>query len=175
MSIIKNLPENWQAELETMLMEYQRDFYRKRAYICSPLRGDNMDAVRRNINAARFYMYYAATQMNVLARAPHAYLPMLLCDDIARERALAIRFGQEFIELHDELYVCGCEITMGMRGEIDTATQLGMRIITFDPGMCTDVRKIVTRSGVDKQLVTLNQARPELANSPEGLFREGAA
>lgn len=175
MSIIQNLPENWQAELEIILAEYQRDHYRKRAYICSPLHGSNMDEVRRNIQAARFYMFYAANQMNVLARAPHAYLPVLLCDDIARERALAIRFGQEFIELHDELFICGRVVTAGMRGEIETAAQLGMRMQTFDPGLCTDVRKIVTRFGMDKQLVSLNQARPELGNSPEGLFQEGAA
>ena len=44
----------------------------------------------RNMHSARAYMYYAMEKMGYAARAPHAYLPMLLCDRVPSERAIAL-------------------------------------------------------------------------------------
>lgn len=45
------------------------------------------------------------------ARAPHAFLPMLLCDGVPSERAIALKFGIELLERSDVLLVCGNRIS----------------------------------------------------------------
>lgn len=175
MSILSQLPADWEIQLEDKLVRYQNDRLRKKAYICSPCRAPSAEALMENMTAARFYMFYAVEHLGYLARAPHAYLPAILNDGQIHERALALRFGQEFMECNDILLVCGQSITAGMRGEIDVATQLNMPIMVFDAELCTETRKIVTRLGGDKQLVSMNQAHPVLGLSPGNLFNEGVA
>ena len=57
-----------------------QDDQRKRAYICSPLSAKTDEEFVENMHRAREYMHYAAKEMGLAARAPHAYLPMLLCE-----------------------------------------------------------------------------------------------
>lgn len=168
--IIDSLPMNWEAELEYQLLLDQRNRYSKRAYICSPCSDSSKKAVQRNIRAARFYMYMAKKDLCFTARAPHAYIPMLLSDAIPAERALALRLGLNVLEANDIMLVCGYRLTHGMRGEIEHAAKLGIPIIVFHPELYIDVRKIVTRLGGDKQLVSFDNDHPYLALSAEDLF-----
>ena len=111
------------------------DRARKKVYICSPF--SDTDPVKQldNMRRARLYMLYAYEHMGYLARAPHAYLPML---------------------------VCGTDLTKGMRGEITHAAKLGIPIIAFDDDLYVQTRKLVTQSGAQKQLVKLDRNHPVL-------------
>lgn len=169
-NIIETLPENWEAELEYQLLLEQRNRYGKRAYVCSPCSDGSKLAVYRNIRAARFYMHYAKKALGFQARAPHAFLPVLLCDMIPAERALALRIGLDILEASDFLFVCGSSLTSGMRGEIEHAAKLGIPIWVFHSDLYVDVRKIVTRMSADKHLVSHESSHPLLAMSMEELF-----
>ena len=79
-------------------LQFQKpDRTRKKAYICSPFHDPVVEKQRDNMLRARLYMLYANEHMGYLARAPHAYLPMLVCDRIPAERAMALRFGLELL------------------------------------------------------------------------------
>ena len=93
---MKAYHESWERDLDRQFLKNDR--YRKRAYICSPLSGSTAEEELSNIWRARAYMLYARTMLGYLARAPHAYLPMLLCDHVAAERALALQFGFQLLE-----------------------------------------------------------------------------
>jgi hypothetical protein len=89
-------------------------------------------------------------------------------DKVERERSLALKFGIELLTIADELLVCGCAITDGMRGEIEKAKELGIPVVVFAPGLYDDIRGIAgdeaTRYNGEHLLLVLN------AN---GLFSEG--
>lgn len=169
-SIIDKLPDNWEAELEYQLLLRQHDRFTKRAYICSPCSNSSKKSVYQNIRAARYYMHYVLFEMHMAAKAPHAYLPVLLSDAIPSERALALRFGLQVLETVDFVFVCGSRISSGMRGEIECAAKLGIPIQVFHPDLYLDVKKIVTRMGADKRLVSYEQRHPLLSYSSEELF-----
>lgn len=57
-------------------------------------------------------------RMCMNASAPHAYIPMILCDNIPSDRALALQFGLELLKDSDILLICGNRISSGMRGEL---------------------------------------------------------
>jgi hypothetical protein len=164
---------NWETELED---QFQRnDRCRKRAYICSPLTASTAEQQKLNMRYAREYMLYVSKMLNCLARAPHAYLPMLLCDAVAAERALALRFGLQLLELSDVLLVCGARLSEGMKGEISHAAKLGMPIVVFDDALHIEVRKLVTQNGGKKSLVRLDRQHPILGQScPEMAVVSGA-
>ena len=144
----------------------KNDRCRKRAYICSPLHSEDPNQQLANMRQARQYMLYAYREMGVFARAPHAYLPMLLCDAVAAERAAALRFGLELLELSDVLLVCGTTLSGGMKGEIRHAVKLGLPITVYDEALYVQVRKLVTQAGGDKRLVTLDLQHEALASAP---------
>ena len=147
--------ESWERDLEKEFLSDNR--CRKRAYICSPLNADTEDDFIRNMRNARTYMYYASTQMNLYARAPHAYLPMILCDRIPSERALALWFGLRLLEESEMILVCGNRISHGMRGEISHAISLNMPIIVFDDCVYSEAQKLATQQGGNKSLVKLDR------------------
>ena len=123
---MKAYHESWERELDRQFLKNDR--YRKRAYICSPLSGSTAEEELSNIWRARAYMLYARTMLGYLARAPHAYLPMLLCDHVAAERALALQFGLQLLEQSEVLLICGDRISRGMKGEISIRRQRQMCI-----------------------------------------------
>lgn len=100
-------------------------------------------------------MWYAFENMEVIARAPHAYLPILLSDKLPAERALALRFGLALLEQSDMVFVCGKVLSTGMKGEIIRAAELNIPIIVYDAEIYLAVRKLVTRHGGDKSQVAL--------------------
>ena len=133
------------------------DRTKKKVYICSPFSDPDPDKQRDNMRRARLYMLYANEHMGYLARAPHAYLPMLVCDRIPAERVMALRFGLELLEMSDMLLVCGTELSKGMKGEISHAVKLGIPIMTFDDDLYIQVRKLVTKTGASKHLVSMDR------------------
>ena len=95
----------WQQEL--MYQFLVEDKCKKKAYVCSPYSAENNEGMLQNMRTARAYMFYALKKMGMCARAPHAFLPMLLCDSVPSERAIALKFGLELLERSDVLLVCG--------------------------------------------------------------------
>lgn len=147
--------QNWQQEMTNQLVSPDR--CRKRAYVCSPFSADTKELTNQNMLAARAYMFYANKKMNMNAGAPHAVLPLLLCDAIPSERALALKFGLELLEQSDVMLVCGNKLSNGMRGEIAKAAVLRMPIIVFDEGLYLEVQKLVTQNHGNKRTVKLDR------------------
>ena len=156
-SAINRIITKWKDQLESQYLYIsQITSNLERAYICSPCTAAAAREVQRNVQAARFYMWYAFENMNVIARAPHAYLPILLSDKLPAERALALRFCLELLEQSDLVFVCGKVLSTGMKGEIARAVELNIPIIVFDAELYLKVRKLVTRHGGDKSQATLH-------------------
>ena len=127
-SNIDRIIAKWKDQLEAQyLCISQTTSNYERAYICSPCTAATAKEVQRNVQAARFYMWYAFENMDVIARAPHAYLPILLSDKLPAERAL--------------------------RSGAIGAERYGVRPVSYTH---LKVRKLVTRHGGDKSQVTLH-------------------
>lgn len=167
---MKNIfTDNWEQRLEQQFLHDSR--CRKRAYICSPLSAEKDEEFIQNMHTARAYMFYAMEQMKLYARAPHAYLPMLLCDEIPAERGLALRFGLHLLDESQVILVCGSRISNGMRGEILHAASLNMPIIAFDEGVYLEVQKLITQHGGSKSTVKLDRENFLMAfSSPESYY-----
>ncbi len=146
--------KDWEKELMHQFLA--EDKCKKKAYICSPFSADTKEGMLENMRVARAYMYYALKNLNMCARAPHAYLPMLLCDNIPNERAIALKFGVELLERSDVLLVCGNRISNGMKNEIANAAVLRIPIIVFEDMLYLEVQKIVTKHNGDKKSVKLD-------------------
>lgn len=161
----------WQQELTYQLASPDRD--RKCAYICSPFSADTFEQTQQNMRTARAYMFYADKKLNMKAVAPHAYLPLFLCDEIPSERALALRFGLELLEQSDVMLVCGNRLSNGMRGEIAKAVMLRMPITVFDEGLYLEVQKLVTQHNGNKNAVKLDRENfPMAFTNPESYLEK---
>lgn len=93
-----------------------------RVFICSPYSSDpeyNRDIARRICREASLCGF------NPLA--PHAYYTEFLDDEVKKEREIGISCGLDLLELCDEIWVYGSEITTGMRKEIDRAEDLNIQ------------------------------------------------
>lgn len=150
-SIYELCCDGLEQNLETQFLKH--DPLKKKAYICSPYADPNPSIQIENMRRARLYMLYAKEHMGYAARAPHAYLPMLLCDAVAAERAMALRFGLELLEQSDILLVCGTAMSKGMKDEIVHAAKLGIPILVFDDQLYVKTRKLATQTGASKRLV----------------------
>jgi len=162
---MRAMEQNKVLEMEQFLA-YQfldQDDQRKRAYICSPLSAKTDGEFVENMHRARGYMYYVAKEMGLAARAPHAYLPMLLCDRIPNERALALQFGLRLLEESDILLVCGDRISLGMQGEILHAISIRTKILTFSHQMYLKVCEYVRKENGDTELVAFDESHPVMA------------
>lgn len=124
---------------------------KKRGYLCSPLSAPTTQGIEFNMTAAKIYKSLLEEQFSMDVKATHIYLPMLLDDNIPKERALALSFGLELLKICDVLFVCGNRISDGMYGEIKQATQQYIPIFCFD--------KIV------HQTLTKNQIYSTLVNN----------
>lgn len=150
--------EGWEQELVYQFLPNDR--CRKRAYICSPLSADTEEGIVRNMQTARAYMFYAMKKMGMNASAPHAYLPMILCDNVPSDRALALQFGLELLKNSDILLICGNRISAGMRGEIAHAVRLRIPLVAFDKAVYLETQKEITKRGCDKRNVRLDRENP---------------
>lgn len=66
--------------------------------------------------------------------APHLFFPQFLSEDIKRERDDRIKLGLKILEMCDEIWVIGDEISSGMGIEIGFAEGNGIPIIYFKDG-----------------------------------------
>lgn len=167
---------NKMMEIEQFLA-YQfmdQDDQRKRAYICSPLSAKTDEEFVENMHRAREYMHYAAKEMGLAARAPHAYLPMLLCDRIPNERALALQFGLRLLEESDILLVCGDRISLGMQGEILHAISIKLPIITFSHPMYLKVCEYVRKENGDTEIVGIDENHPFMTGKEKIPIKESS-
>lgn len=165
--------DDWEQEL--MYQFLTEDKCRKKAYICSPYSADDKEGLLRNMRTARAYMFYAFKKMGMCARAPHAFLPMLLCDNVPNERAIALKFGLELLERSDVLLVCGNRISNGMKNEIAHATMLKLPIFVFDDRLYLDVQKIVTQNSGEKKNAKLKSEHTTMASINPIQYMEQAA
>lgn len=163
----------WEQELAYQFVTNDR--CRKKAYVCSPLSAERDEEFVENMRTARAYMFYAMKKMNLNARAPHAYLPMLLCDRVPAERALGLQFGLRLMENCELMLICGNRISRGMRGEIEQAVKLGLPMVVFDEGIFCEVRKIVTQCGGNKRSVSLDRENFPMAFTAPTAYLEQAA
>ena len=141
--------DGWEKRLDELMLTNNR--CRKKAYICSPLGADTKEKVLENMHTARAYMYYVSEVIGCTARAPHAYLPVLLCDKIPSE-----------LEQCDLLLVCGNRISPGMMAEIIKAVELNMDILVFDENVYGQAKKIVMSNGGKKALISYEFNHPTL-------------
>ena len=101
----------------------------KKIFVCSPYRSTANDPPCRkaqleaNIQRTKTACRILAT-MGVLPLAPHLYFTQFLKDEDAQERATGIRFGMEWLEAADEVWVFGETISEGMAAEIKRAQEL---------------------------------------------------
>ena len=161
--------ENWEARLNALLN--WSEIPEKSAYICSPLRAEQAEMTKQNMLAARAYMLYAYERMQYRARAPHAFLPILLCDHHSDERILALQFGLSLMESCDEVMVCGNRMTTGMVGEIVQAITLKKRIVVFDENLHHEVMKLVLSNQGCRAYARLDQKHPVMAHpQPHTVF-----
>lgn len=159
------MEQNKLQEIEGVLAGQflDQDDKRVRAYICSPLSAATDEEFVENMHRARGYMYYAVKHMDMAARAPHAYLPMLLCDRIPNERALALQFGLRLLEESDMLLVCGDRISLGMQGEILRAVSIKARIVAYSRKIYEQILGLVKQEGGDQELVFCDENHPFMA------------
>jgi hypothetical protein len=158
-----SLPGNWEAVLEQMMLNPPGGGGSKRIYICSPCRAGSADGVIRNMKAARIYMLYACIHFAGMPRAPHAYLPALLNDNIESERALALRLGIQLLKGCSLMLVCGGRLSDGMLGEIKAAIDLGIPIEVFNKEVYGCIRERLERARLDLPLITYNEGHPHFA------------
>ncbi len=102
------------------------DEIKKRVYICSPLSGN----IKHNMAMATEYCRFAAGK-GYIPYAPHVYFPAFMDDDDPEQRAIGLSEGQLWLRMCSELWIFGNVISVGMKGEIETAIKLGIPIKLF--------------------------------------------
>ena len=93
---------------------------RRIVFICSPYKGRTEEEQARNIRLTRKYCKFA-NALGFTPFAPHLLYPQFLDDTIISERDAGITCGLDILQLCTELWVCGTNITDGMRREIQFA------------------------------------------------------
>lgn len=152
---------NWEEELE--LQFFAENPMLKSAYICSPLHANSPAEFLYNLHAARAYMFYANRRMGCQAKAPHAYLPLLLCDKNPEERNLAMQFGLELLKRCQIVLVCGNRLTPGMRAEIIEAAIRRKKIVVFDEKLFCDVKQTLREANKNSRLAVLDTTHSAMA------------
>lgn len=97
-----------------------------RVFICSALRGDYEENVRRTQAYARF-----AIDLNWAPYAPHLYLPEIVNDSVETERNMGISCGLAFLKTCSELwaFTIDGQISEGMMAECKIAKENFIPII----------------------------------------------
>ena len=89
---------------------------KKLIYVCSPLRGD----IENNIKRAIEYSRYVFLQ-GYIPYAPHTIFTQFLDDTVEAERSAAMEMGNIMLLKCDEIWVFGDTISSGMSNEIELA------------------------------------------------------
>ena len=78
--------------------------------------------------------------MGIMPLAPHLYFTQFLKDGDAQERSTGIRFGMQWLEEADEVWVFGETISEGMAEEIERAYELKKPIRNLpEPGRMVEL------------------------------------
>ena len=96
-------------------------------FICSPYQGN----IEENKKKAAYYAKIVAKAGNVPV-APHIYFPTFLDEKNPNERMTGIAMGHELMDMCDELYVFGFDITEGMKFELDHAKETRKPVRLYD-------------------------------------------
>ena len=102
----------------------------KKIFICSPFRGN----IEENTKAAQFFAKVIIGTGRIPI-APHLYFPQLLDEDDPNERMNGIEMGLELMDVCDEVYVLGFNITEGMRFELNHAREKRIPVRLYDEYM----------------------------------------
>lgn len=97
---------------------------KKLVYICSPLKGD----IENNIKRANTYCR-RALEFDAIPLAPHTIFTQFLDDNVDSERKMGMLMGLKLLSLVDELWICGPYISQGMQVEIDLALHKGVKVV----------------------------------------------
>lgn len=99
----------------------------RKIFICSPYRGN----IEENMKKAKFYgkIVIGTGRIPVI---PHLYFPSFLDDNIPNERMTGIAMGLELMDMCDEVYVFGFDITEGMKFELDHAKETRKLVRLYD-------------------------------------------
>jgi hypothetical protein len=85
----------------------------KLIYICSPLSGNP-----ENIEKAKKFCRFVLQSGNI-PFAPHVYFTQFMDNSNPEDRNLALEMNKQFLEVCDELWVFGKELTEGMKIELE--------------------------------------------------------
>lgn len=88
----------------------------KKAFVCSPYKGDIEKNKKQAAIAARILIEYGYMPI-----APHLYFPQFFNDNDERERTRGIELGCELLKECEKIWIIGTEITSGMELEIEVA------------------------------------------------------
>lgn len=121
----------------------------KLVYICSPLQGD----IPGNMKKAAMFCKAAAAQGDIVPLAPHTIFTQYLDDTDPKQRERGLIMGRELIRRCDELWVCGRNISPGMKQEIAFANEQCIPVV-LKPDMTlehTELTLCGKLPGMDRQ------------------------
>jgi hypothetical protein len=165
-------PNDWEEQLEKILLQNRSRHKGERVYICSPCYAKSWVGIHYNMQAARVYMYYAWLHLQTIAVAPHGYMPMLFDDNNPLERFTAMNAGGSVLNHCKALYVCGNRISRGMESEIKEAAKRKIPILLFNADLLGEINEILSGIRGSKRRLKLDKDHAELGLSPEELFAE---
>lgn len=99
----------------------------KKAFICSPFRGD----IEGNTKRATYYAQITAGT-DEIPIVPHLYFPIFLDENDPNQRMKGIEMGLELMDMCDEVWVFGFKITEGMRFELEHAREKRKPVRLYD-------------------------------------------
>ena len=108
-----------------------------KAYICSPLHGDE----KQNINNAIAYAKFVYDRCEKIPIMSHFYA-LVLDDNDKMQREIGISIGLGQILDSQEVWVFGNTITEGMGEEIRNAMALNREIHYIDDYQCKEILKV---------------------------------
>lgn len=104
----------------------------KKVYICSPLSAPEKMKEFYHMRMAQLLLEKMAEIYECRTFASHAYLPLMLDDQIPEERDLALAIGKMILDFCDALLICGRRVSSGMAGEIQYAFEAGKEVLWYD-------------------------------------------
>lgn len=117
-----------------------------KVFICSPFRGD----IKENTKRAAYYARITA-KTDVIPIAPHLIFPAFLDENIPNERLKGIEMGLELMDICDEAWLFGFQITEGMKLELDYAREKQIPVRLYDRDFAkVSVRTISIDERVDE-------------------------
>ena len=106
----------------------------KRAYICSPLKGN----IKQNINNAIAYSKYVYDRCGMIPIVPHLHA-LVLDDNDPVQRELGRSLGLDQLLTSSDVWVFGNTLTQGMQAELKTALQFKRTIHYVEDNECEEI------------------------------------